>query len=117
MKGTIVTKIKEIIADIWAAIAFVRWLLAEKKKLETDTKNYLSDKRALDLRVWLRRMARALEAGEGEDFDKFPAWLKRICATTDIDNYAGKFVEITLGDVTQEDAQKWTGPAADRAKP
>jgi hypothetical protein len=81
-----------IIKTIGLAIQIVRFVLAEKKKLEANTAAYLSVERADRVRLILETLCKTLEDGDvNHNWSRLPRGVQWLCRGTRIDEYIGAF--------------------------
>lgn len=86
-----------VFSGIGTAYRAIRWVLAAKKKLESDAKGYLSPDRAKALRLWLERMFKALEEGEANpNYARLPKIVRWLATGHDVDVYVGEFGQNVL---------------------
>lgn len=80
------------ITGIVEVVRLIRRVLAEKKKLEANSKAFLSQERAKKARLWLEQMFKALEDGPANpNYARLPKIVRWFCAGTTIDNDIGRF--------------------------
>lgn len=79
-----------MISTVIAAWNIVKWLRSQKKQLEANAEEYLTDDRALAWRREAERIFTALAEGDGE-FADLPKPVKWFFASTKADNHLGKF--------------------------
>lgn len=77
-------------STILAVINLARWILAEKKKMEKNAEEYLSESRAKEWRLHTEKIFRALEEGNG-NMKQLPKPVRWFFSRTSIDNRVGKF--------------------------
>jgi hypothetical protein len=81
-----------VIKTIGLAIQIVRFVLAEKRKLEANTAAYLSVQRADRVRLILETLCQTLEDGEANpNWLQLPRGVQWLCRGTRIDEYIGAF--------------------------
>jgi len=90
-------KCRDFIETIKTTVQAIRWIMAEKRKLEANTQAYLSTERADKARLWLETLAKTLEEGEAHpNFKTLPKPVRWFCGGSKIDNYVGTFGQRVL---------------------
>jgi hypothetical protein len=75
---------------IGAAWQILRWLLAEKKKMEADAESYFTEERAKAWRLEAEKLFYQLSKGNG-NLKKMPKFIQWIFGNTTVDDRIGWF--------------------------
>jgi len=79
-----------VLGSISALWQLIKWIRAEKKKLEANADAYLTAERADEWRLNAEKIFHALASGNG-NFDKLPRIVKWFFGATTADNRFGTF--------------------------
>lgn len=87
----------QIFKGLVALWRIASWLRSEKKKMESDVDKYLTQERALEWRLQLEKIFKALATGgtivpyTGVNFRKLPSPIRWLFGATTLDNRIGEF--------------------------